>query len=346
MDTGKPLRVGVLGLTHDHVWGVLDEARASGDVELVAAAEPYHALQEKVHDQYGLSAYGEVEELLDRESLDAVYVFADNATGAELTELAADRGLHVLVEKPMAADLEGADRMLAACRRANVRLMINWPFAWWPPLAAALRLAREGRIGQLWQLKYRAAHAGPREIGCSEHFCDWLYDADRNGAGAMMDYCCYGAVLARTLLGVPSRVTGVANRCRKEDITVEDNGVIVMTYPGALAVAEGSWTQAGELTSYVTSIHGTTGTLVVEPHNDGRVLLATEHEPHGTPVEVEPLPPHLASATAHFVHAIRTGEALTSLCDPRMGRDAQEILEAGIISSAQGREISLPLRAW
>src|SRR5262249_6574529 len=155
--------------------------------------------------------------------------------GVRLTELAAAKRLHVLVEKPMAADLAGADRMLAAVRRAGARLMVNWPFAWWPQMQHALRLARDGELGNLWQVKYRAAHAGPREIGCSPYFCEWLYDPRRNGAGALMDYCCYGAALARCLLGVPARVSAVAGRFVKEDILVEDNAVLVMTYPHGLA---------------------------------------------------------------------------------------------------------------
>ena len=70
-------------------------------------------------------------------------------------------------------------------------------------------MAQAGEIGQLWQVKYRAAHQGPVELGCSRQFCEWLYDEELNGAGALMDYCCYGAVLAEVLLGKPDQVTGI-----------------------------------------------------------------------------------------------------------------------------------------
>jgi predicted dehydrogenase len=225
-------------------------------------------------------------------------------------------------------------------------VLVNWPFAWWPQLQKALQMASSGEIGDVWQIKYRAAHAGPREIGCSPSFYGWLYDRRLNGAGALMDYCCYGAALARCVLGVPSRVVGVAGRLRKEDITLEDNAIIVMSYPRAMAVAEGSWTQVGELSSSLTAIYGTRGTLLVEPRAGGRLLLATEAQPHGTPVPVPPAPPERQNATNHFLHCLETGEASVALCNDRVARDAQEILEAALLSAAQGKEVSLPLRSF
>jgi predicted dehydrogenase len=343
MKLKAPVRIGVLGLTHDHVWYNLRELKSVKDAMLVAAADPHEELRDQFAKEHGLPVYGDADELLERETLDAVYVFGDNATGAELAVRACERGLHVMVEKPMAASLAGADHLLAAARNHKARVMVSWPFAWWPQLQAAMAMAQSGRIGRVWQVKYRAAHNGPREMGCTRFFYDWLYDADLNGAGAFIDYCCYGAALARTLLGMPSRVTGIAGRFCKEDILVDDNGVLVMTYPNALAIAEASWTQIGHLSSYVTWIYGTEGTLMVEPGDKGKLVLATEKQPEGKPVKVPKLPSHLRNASAHFIHCLRTGETFTPLCNDRVGRDAQEILEAGLVSSAKGGEVSLPL---
>src|SRR5271154_2269817 len=138
----KGSRFAVLGLTHDHVWDVLGQLRESA--VLVAAADAHWQLLDRVRAEHGCAIYPDAAALLARESLDAVYIYADNAAGVLLTEQAAARGLHILTEKPLAADLAGAERMLAAVRRAGVRLMVNWPFAWWPQLQHALHLARSG----------------------------------------------------------------------------------------------------------------------------------------------------------------------------------------------------------
>ncbi|MEW6302490.1 MAG: Gfo/Idh/MocA family oxidoreductase [Verrucomicrobiota bacterium] len=338
------VRLGVLGLTHDHIWDNLKDVQHLKDARLIAVADPNHPLLDRAAREYSCATYTDYETMLEKEELHAVLVYSDNATGVEVAEQAAARGLHLLVEKPMAATLAGADRMLAAVRVAKVRLMVNWPIAWWPQLQKALALVKWGEIGDIWQVKYRAAHAGPKEMGCSPYFSDWLYNAELNGAGALVDYCCYGAVLARQFLGVPSRVTGVAGRFVKEDITVDDNAVLLMTYPRGLAIAEASWTQIGHLTSYVVMLYGTKGTLVIQPGEDGKLLHASDKNPDGVVVKAPKSPAHLRNATAHFVHCLRTGEEFTSLCNDRFARDAQEILEAGLLAASTGAEVSLPLK--
>ena len=108
-----------------------------------------------------------------------------------------------MVEKPMAADLAGAERLLAAARAARLPLMINWPTAWRAPLRHGLALVRCGAVGEPVQLSHRGGHAGPKEFGCSPQFVDWLYDPARNGGGALVDYCGYGASCAARSSGGP-----------------------------------------------------------------------------------------------------------------------------------------------
>jgi predicted dehydrogenase len=334
MNAKSSLRLGVLGLTHDHVWGNLEElARLSG-VRLVGAADPHRPLLRRVREQFGCAVWPDAAALLRAKPLDAVLIFAENALHPELTMLAARHGLHALVEKPMAADLAGARRMLAAAGRAGTRLMINWPIAWWPQLQTAFAVIAAGKIGRVWQVKYRAAHAGPRAVGCSKWFCDWLYDPARNGAGALVDYCCYGAALSCALLGPPRKVSGFARRLGARNIGVEDNALLVMEHPGALSLAEASWTQVGDLTSYVTMIYGTEGTLVIEPPPGNRLLLATKEAPAGVELKLHRQPAYLRGACAHFVHALRTGADFFPLCRAEVALQAQAALESGLRAGA------------
>lgn len=339
-----PLRVGVLGMTHDHIWGNLRELNESSLGTLVAAADPNEELRERAQQEMNCpEVFASYEEMLDSVKLDAVYIFGDNLTGVELAIMAAEAGLHIMVEKPMASTVEGANHMLAAARRAGVSLMINWPFAWWPQLQHAIRMVENGELGQVFQTKYRSAHAGPKELGCTPYFYNWLHDADLNGAGAMMDYCCYGTALARTILGQPSRVTGTLAHCAKDYITLDDNAIIVMQWPRALAISEASWTQIGHLTSYHAAIYGTKGTLVVEPRDTGRLLLATEEHEDGIVVDVPTPEAGMRNASDYFLTRISQGLPIDGLCSAEVGRDAQEILTAGLLSSQEGQAISLPL---
>lgn len=248
-----------------------------------------------------------------------------------------------MIEKPMASSLVGADAMISAAAKAETALMINWPFAWWPQMQHALTVSRDGLIGRVWQVKYRAAHAGPAELGCSPQFCDWLFDEEANGGGAMMDYCCYGTTLARAIIGLPEQVIGMSGNFCKPQLPVEDNAIIVMKFANSMATAEASWTQVGKLTSYTTTIYGTTGTLLIEPRAGGRLLLATEGDPEGSPVEVPAPAPHLVNATNHFVSHLSAGTELLPLCRGDVCRDSQEILEAGKQSMASSQYVTLPI---
>src|SRR5262245_7462792 len=150
------LLVGVLGLSHDHVWSHL-ASLASGDLgHLVAAADPNPQLRERlVATHGGVAALSTYDALLERRDLDAVLIFADNRTSAVLGLRVLQRGLPVMVEKPMAADLAGAEALLGAARTARLPLMVNWPTVWRPALRHGLTLAASGAVGDLTQVSHR-----------------------------------------------------------------------------------------------------------------------------------------------------------------------------------------------
>ncbi|NNE92287.1 MAG: Gfo/Idh/MocA family oxidoreductase [Verrucomicrobiales bacterium] len=338
-------KIGVLGLHHDHIWSNLEELSRLDSAEIVGAADHNPPLLDQFREQFGGTTCESYEDLLEQEDLTAVYIFGSNQLSEDLTVMACERGLHCLVEKPMAATLSGAEKMLAAARDAGVRLVINWPFAWWPQLRHAIALASEGDLGQLWQVKYRAAHQGPVELGCSTFFCDWLYDEKLNGAGALMDYCCYGSVLAQVLLGAPKSVTGCKLRTGlKPDLALEDNAILVMQYENALATTEASWNQIGKMTAYSTTIYGSEGTFLIEPDHGGKLFKATLEEPEGIEIAIPEIQfaPEMETASAHFLHLIENPDAdVMPLCEMQNCRDAQAILEAGLASANQNQTVSI-----
>jgi predicted dehydrogenase len=336
------IRVGVLGLSHDHIWDNLRALQESEGGELVAAADPHPELREQARKAGVEKVYDSPALLLDAEKLDAVYVYGDNRGGVDATLEAVRRGLHVMIEKPMASTYAGASKMRGAAAAAGVQLMVNWPIMWWAPLQQAFQLIGEGRIGELWQVHYRSAHNGPRELGCSPFFAEWLYDPERNGAGALMDYCCYGAAMTCALLGLPSRVTGVSARLRKRDLPAEDNAVLIMQHARALSTTVASWTQVGHMTSYVPTFYGSEGTILIQ---GGKLHLADHQNDNGVELDTPAPAPHLRNSAEFFFHHIRSGEPITGLCGPDVGVMAQEVLEAGLISAAEGGSVSLPLPA-
>jgi predicted dehydrogenase len=331
-------RVGVAGLIHDHIWGMLRWWRELDGAELVAAADANPPLLERIRNEFGVQAlYHSYAEMFERENLDIVTVAMDNASTAAVVEAAAAAGVHVMSEKPMAATLELADRMIEACRRAKVELMINWPTAWSPSIQTVDRLVREGAIGQIHKVKYLAAHQGPKEIGCTPYFYNWLYDPELNGAGALMDYCCYGSDMAAHWLGRPYSVVGIMGTLVKEDFPVDDNAIILMKYPHAFGIAEASWTQQAPDGSANPSVYGSTGTLSVVGN---RVRLARlNREPEL--IEADQPSPGRRNGAEYLVSCLRSGTPVEGMCSAETSRTAQEILQRGLESAQQGREMVL-----
>jgi len=331
-------RVGVAGLIHDHVWGMLRWWKELEGAELVAAADVNSPLLDRVRSELGVEhTYGSFEEMFDREDLDIVTVAMDNASTVDVVVAAAARGVHVMTEKPMSATLEQADRMVEACRRAKVELMINWPTAWNPHLQTVDRLVREGTVGTVHKTKYLAAHQGPKEIGCSPYFYNWLYDATLNGAGALMDYCCYGADMAAHWIGRPSSVVGIVGTLVKEDFPVDDNAVILMKYPHAFGIAEASWTQQGSDGGANPAVYGSTGTLSVVGNRIRIARLGREPEW----LEADQPSPGRRNGAEYFVSCLRAGTPVEGMCSPATSRSAQEILQRGLESAQLGREVAL-----
>ncbi|MBC8103107.1 MAG: Gfo/Idh/MocA family oxidoreductase [Cytophagales bacterium] len=340
----KMYRVGFASLVHDHVWGELQHWKALPNVEIVAAGDVNEDLRERFRRETGVpNVYESWAAMLDAEgeSLDIVQIAAENNVHAEIVESCAHRGIHCIIEKPMAATLEQARRMMASLASHGTRLMVNWPSAWQPPWQEMERRIVAGEIGDLRYFKYRSAHNGPREIGCDPHFVEWLYDAEKNGAGALMDYCGYGAVMASRLLGAPSRVTGLRGVLAKDYPLPDDNAIVTMQYPHALAVAEASWTQ---VTGYATNnpvAYGSTGALSVNTGDRTLLLLRPGQAPESI-MPSTPVAPY-RSGPEYFIHGLMTGAAFEGVCAPEVSLIAQEILEAGLRASDTGQTQFLPL---
>lgn len=335
----KKYRVGVAMMVHDHVWGELKHWASLDAVEIVAAGDPNEELRERIRAEYGVQrTYASWQEMLEKEELDIVQAASENSTAADIVEACAARGIHVISEKPMSATLDQANRMVAAARQAGTLLLINWPTAWSPAIQEMERLILAGEIGRLFYFKQRSAHNGPKEIGCSPYFWSWLYDEEKNGAGALMDYCCYSADMCARFLGLPERVTGFRGVLVKDYPVPDDNAIILMKYPQAFGVAEASWTQVVGYATNNPVAYGTAGSVAVSGH---QVILQT----NGKQTVIDP-PPTVAprrNGPEYMMHCLLTGEPPEGFCSMEVSRDAQEILEAGKLAADTGQTVSLPM---
>lgn len=326
-------RLAVAGLTHGHVWGLLDQWEAQPGVELLAVADETPLL-ERARSRFAKN-YRDWKQMLENETPDIVLVTADNRSGADIALQALKAGAHVMVEKPMAANLSGAEKMLQASRDANRLLMINWPTNWSAPLRKLLQMGRDGDLGQVFHFRFRTGHAGPREIGCDEYFVGWLYDEEKNGGGAIADFGGYGAKMARYLLGMPESVMAARGNYTKDYPLSDDNATILLSYPKAAAVLEATWSQIGSDGAGNPIVYGTEGTATIH----GMQIRVHRRGRDPEIMEAQPLPDGERSAAEYFLKCIRENRPPADMVSPEIGRDAVAMITAAIQSSREGKAV-------
>ncbi|MCL4377743.1 MAG: Gfo/Idh/MocA family oxidoreductase [Actinobacteria bacterium] len=352
----KKIRFGIVGLVHDHVWpvwneGYIRELLNLKDVEIIAVADTNQELLIRANKDFNINKnYLNYKEMLNKEELDAVLMALPNDEKADAIELLAAKGIHVLMDKPMAATLDQANRIYKAAEKAGIKLLVNWPSAWDPAIQKALSLIQQGEIGNIFAIKAGMSNPGPENHGCTKYFLEWLFSAEKNGGGALVDYCCYGILYALTILGLPKKVIGSDGRYIKKNITAEDNALVVMEYPNAYAISMGSWSEYGadntpqefEFDNKKIYFGGETGAIVVKSFENKFHIISANY-PKGKIFTGESLKENDNNGPAYFVKCIKEDLPIEGMVNPKLCRDVQEVMEAAYISIKTGKKVELPI---
>lgn len=336
----RTFNVGIAGLTHGHVSAHLREWERLENARVVGYAETDPELRSKYAARLGdARAYESVEQMLDDARPDVISICNETINHAAVVEAAASRGVHCILEKPMAISLQQAQRMLVAATKHGVQVAVNWPTHWGSQnLLKALRLIQDGAIGRLYEVRHRGGSTKPtaRE---ADAFFRWLYRPAINGGGAYADYCGYGIDMALNGLGLPASVWAITGRYVREDLLGDDNARMLLQYPRAVAMVEATWTQVG-FPHGASAFYGDQGTLEFRPEG---IWLATRADEKGRILESLPQPDYGASLMEHMLHQLDRGEPVAEFVGVRRGRDTAEIFEAGLESVRTGRIVPLPL---
>lgn len=242
-----PLRIGIIGMSHGHVEGLLWNSTQRSDIQLVGIAEPDRALFDRLAAKYKLDPslyHATPAEMLDAAEPEAVSVMSSIKDHLAAAEACAPLGIHMLFEKPLAFARADAERIATLAAQHGVLALTNFETSWYASVREAQRLISTGDRAPLRKMVFRHGHKGPREIGCSREFLAWLTDPDQNGGGAIVDFGCYGAVLATWLMDGQRPTTIAASTAHlkpAEYPLVDDDATIILTYPTATAVIQASW---------------------------------------------------------------------------------------------------------
>src|SRR5208337_5176761 len=124
----KQLSVGFLGLSHLHPRGYMTLFQAIPGAAVIAAADANPGVLEGFVKDFPVRGYADWQELLEKERLDLAVIFLPHADCPDAAVVCAARGVHVVVEKPMAAGAAGVRRMIVAAEKAGV--ILSTPYVW------------------------------------------------------------------------------------------------------------------------------------------------------------------------------------------------------------------------
>ena len=338
----------LLRMAHEHpraeIVGVCDEAPE----RMGTAAANFSIPPDRVFNDY--------RQCLERTKPDIAILCPATARHAEYVEKIAPFGVHILIEKPMAASLADADVMIHAMEARGKTLVINWPLAWYPAHRTTKRLIDEGMIGDVIEVHYYDGNRGPLyhladkiEVSDDEvtrqkpH--SWWYKR-ASGGGSMLDYLGYGVTLGTWFHNgrAPIEVTTVIDE--PAGLEVDEHSVTVARYECGLSKYETRW---GAFTDPWTHqpqpkcgfvIVGTAGTISsydFEPV----VRVQTKDNLAASEIPVDRLKPPNQNPIQYLIHCLETGEPVAGPLSPALSRIGQRIVDTAVISAREKRAVRL-----
>lgn len=204
-NTGKKLKVGIIGT------GWIAEYHAAmykemPDVEIAAAADLVPGKAEAFFKKLGVEGvrlYPNHKEMLDAEELDAVSVCTYNATHAECTIYALEKGVHVLLEKPMCVTLEEAQAIIEAEKKSGKIVSVGFQPRFDENMKMIKKIVESGELGEIYYIQT----GGGRRRGIPTPFGTSFIEKETAGLGALGDIGCYSLDMVLNAIGYPKPLT-------------------------------------------------------------------------------------------------------------------------------------------
>ena len=279
--------------------------------------------------------YDDWQALLDDREVDAVYIATPPYQHAEQTVAAAQAGKHVLCEKPMAITLEECDRMIAACRQADVRLGLCFMMRFHPVHQRMRQLVAQGFLGQPKMAEARIVFELPNKGPDAFRLQPAL-----GGGGAVMDVGVHCIDLLRFLLDRDVEAVAAFSNHDPSIYPSDETTVMTLRFQGDVPAAVGVSFGIPYAGRSNVELYGSAGSLfsvdTLGQESTGRFLRVSAE---GTQEEMPPVYNQYVALVNEFVEAVQTGrDPVPGGAD---GRRAQAIALAAYESIKTGRVVKV-----
>jgi UDP-N-acetyl-2-amino-2-deoxyglucuronate dehydrogenase len=336
---------GVIGPWH------ADSVVDSEYAELVAACDIDEQRGRAFAERYGgVAFYQDYRQMLSDGGVEAVSICTPSGLHSEMTTAAAEAGVHVLCEKPMAITVPQLDAMMEAVDKAGIKLEVIFQRRTYETSRRVREAVQSGALGPLVladaYLKY---YRSPAYYKSADWRATWALD----GGGALMNQGVHGIDLLLWMVGDVKSVYAKAE-AKVRDIEVEDTAVALLTFQnGAYGVIEGTTScNPGESTAFY--IHGAKGTIVLTDEGivkwavAGDKSVVAENDPDECVARVAPSAVSDPQAISRAGHQAQVNDLCLAIMENRApmvtgesARKAVELILAIYESARTGKEVKL-----
>jgi predicted dehydrogenase len=265
------LKVGFVGLSHLHPRLYMPLFGSVPEMAVTAVADANSAVLDPFTADYGVRGYADWREMLAKEELDLALLFLPHVECPDAAVACAEKGIHLVVEKPMASDAAGVARMQAAAKKAGVVLATPYLWRYHPVARHMKKLLDEGILGRVVGCEGRCA-AG-RLNRYIEGNAKWMLTKALSGGGPMYNLGVHWIDLYRWLLD--DEVVEVMGKNVKinQEYDIEDNSFAILTFgKGTVVALDISYTVPDSYPygrDLYLSLRGTSGVLSWSPSFEG-----------------------------------------------------------------------------
>ncbi len=351
------LRVAGINFHHMHMGDLLRMVFDHPEAEIVGVCDAKPARMSTATRNFGITeeqVFTDVDACIERTRPDLVILCPATARHAEYVERVARHRVHILLEKPFAASVGDADRMIATARKNKVLLAINWPLRWFPSHCTAYRLLNDGLIGDLTQVHYYGGNRGPLWHAADKvettptpamKRASWFYKKAQGG-GSLLDYLGYGATLGTWYHHGAKPIEVMSMVDRPKGLEVDEHSVTVARYRCGLSKFETLWGTFTDPWKHPTQprsgfvLKGQRGTIASDDYAR-TVRVQTEAKPDGVEVPVDTLKTPFVNPVQYMVHCLQTGSPVEGPLSPTIARIGQQIVDTAFKSAQM--KMALPL---
>jgi glucose-fructose oxidoreductase len=352
-------RIAGINFDHMHMGDLLRMAHEHPRAEIVGICDEQPARMESAISNLQIpnsAVFTDYRSCIEQTKPDLVILCPATAHHAEWTEKVAPFGVNILMEKPFAATLADADRMIAAVRKTGKLLAINWPLRWYPSHVTARRLIDEGVIGELTEVHYYDGNRGPlrhvadkvvvpEKIANAEKARSWWY-SKAHGGGSLLDYLGYGTTLGTWFMNgrAPREVTAVVDE--PSGLEVDEHSVTIARYQSGLSKFETRW---GTFTDPWTHqpqpkcgfvLVGARGTISSYDY-EKTIRVQTRDNEAGKEVPVDALKSPMRNPIEYVLDCLEHGRDVEGPLSPAIARIGQQIVDSAAMSARERRTVAL-----